>query len=107
MRAQPKLPNALVDYWNPDARKFMIEGQSLNPTTKEIYFLSGLLRRGEAINLHTFPPGPFNIDDYIKMYCEAGIEKVGSQVPIHKIMSLNLRVILLLIGQITGSATLH
>jgi hypothetical protein len=41
------------------------------------------------------------------MYCEAGTEKVGSQVPIHKITSLSLRVILLLIGQIIGSTTLH
>jgi hypothetical protein len=34
-------------------------------------------------------------------------EKVGSQVSIHKITSLSLRVILLLIGWITGSTTLH
>jgi hypothetical protein len=41
------------------------------------------------------------------MYCEAGTEKVGSQVSIHKITSLSLRVILLMIGWITGSTTLH
>jgi hypothetical protein len=84
-------------------RNFMLEGQSLTLTTKDIYFLTGLLRRGEPINLRTFPPGPFNIEDYIRMYCEVGTEKVGSQVPIHKIKSLSLRVILLLIGWITGS----
>jgi hypothetical protein len=103
MRAQPRLLNALVDYWHPDAEAFMLEGQSLTPMTEDIYFLTGLSRRGEPVNLRTFPPGPFNIEDYIQMYCEAGTEKVGSQVPIHKITSLTLRVILLLIGWITGS----
>jgi hypothetical protein len=104
MRAQPRLLNALVDYWHPDAEAFMIEGQSLTPTTEDIYFLTGLSRRGEPVNLCTFPPGPFNIVDYIGMHCEVGTEKVGSQVPINKITNLSLKVILLLIGRITGSA---
>jgi hypothetical protein len=107
MRAQPRLLNALDDYWHPDAEAFMIEGQSLTPMTEDTYFLTGLSRRGEPVNLQTFPPRPFNIEDYIRMYCEANTEKVGSQVPIHKIMILSLRVILLLIGQITRSVALH
>jgi hypothetical protein len=57
MRAQPRLLNALVDYWHPDAEAFMLEGQSLTPTTEDIYFLTGLSRRGEPVNLRAFPPG--------------------------------------------------
>jgi hypothetical protein len=41
------------------------------------------------------------------MYYKADTEKVSSQVPIHKITSLTLRVILILIGRIIGSAALH
>jgi hypothetical protein len=36
MRAQPRLMNALVDYWHLDAEAFMLEGQSLVPTTEDI-----------------------------------------------------------------------
>jgi hypothetical protein len=72
------------------AEAFMLEGQSLTPMKEDIYFLTGLSRRGEPINLRTSPPGPFNIEDYIRMYCEADIEKVGSQVSINKIASLSL-----------------
>jgi hypothetical protein len=50
MRMQTKLLNALVDYWHPDAEAFMLEGQSLVPTTEDIYFLTGLSRRGELVN---------------------------------------------------------
>jgi hypothetical protein len=87
--------------------EFMLEGQSLTLTTEDIYFLIDLLRSGEPINLRTFPRGPFNIEDYIQLYYEDGTEKVGSQVPIHKITNLSLHVILLLIEKITGSVTLH
>ena len=107
MRAQPMMLNALVDYWNPAAEAFMLEGKSLTPMTEEIYFLTGLLRRGEPINLHTFPPGPHNIAEMIGIHCEDDIEKVGSQVSINKITNLSLKVIVLLIGQITGSTNLH
>jgi hypothetical protein len=107
MRAQPRLLNALIDYWHPDAEAFMLEGQSLTPTTEDIYFLTGLSRRGDPVNLRTFPPGPHNIEELIGLHCEAGTEKVGSQVPIHKINNLSLKVIVLLIGWITGSTALH
>jgi hypothetical protein len=80
MRAQPRLLNALVDYWHPDAEAFMLEGQSLTPTTEDIYFLTGLSRRGEPVNLHVFPPGPHNIEELIGLHCEADTDKVGSQV---------------------------
>jgi hypothetical protein len=85
----------------------MLEGQSLTSNTEDIYFLTGLSRRGEPVNLRTFPLGSFNIEDYINMYCEAGTEKVYSQVSIDKIMDLSLLVILLLIRWITRSTTLH
>jgi hypothetical protein len=107
MREQPRLLNALIDYWHPDAKEFMLKGQSLTPMTEEIYFLTGLSRRGEPVNLRSFPPGPHNIAELIGLHCEAGIEKVGSQVTIHKINNLSLKVIVLLIGWITGFVALH
>jgi hypothetical protein len=72
MCAQPRLLNALVDYWHPDADAFMIEGQSLTPTTEDIYFLTGLSRRGEPVNLHTFPTGARKVSQLIAEYCVAG-----------------------------------
>jgi hypothetical protein len=107
MRAQPRLLNALIYYWHPNVDAFMLKGQSLTPTTEDIYFLTGLSRRGDPVNLHTFLPGPHNIEEFIGLHCEAGTEKVGYQVPIHKISNLSLKLIVLLIGWITGSAALH
>jgi hypothetical protein len=107
MRVQPRLLNALVDYWHPDAEAFMIEGQSLTPTNEDIYFLTSLSRRGDLVNLCTFPLRPHNIEELIGLHCKVGTKKVGSQVSINKISNLSLKVIILLIGCITRSVALH
>ena len=78
MRAQPRLLNALIDYWHPDIEAFMLEGQSLTPMNEDIYFLTSLSSRGDPINLHTFPPRPHNIEELIGLHCVASTEKVGS-----------------------------
>jgi hypothetical protein len=75
--------------------------------TEDIYFLTGLSRRGEVVNFHTFPSKPLNIEELIGLHCEASIDKMGTQVPINKISDLSLKVIVFLIGQITGSIALH
>jgi hypothetical protein len=85
----------------------MLEGQSLTPTTEDIYFLTGLSRRGQPVKIFDFPHGPQKISELINIHYEDGIDKVGSQVSIHKISNLSLKVIFFLIGQITGSTTLH
>jgi hypothetical protein len=85
----------------------MLEGQSLTPTTEDIYVLTGLSRRGEPVNFLTFPSEPHNIAELIKIHCKVDIDKVGTQFPIKNISNLSLKVIVLLIGQITGSASLH
>jgi hypothetical protein len=47
MREQPRLLNALVEYCHSDAEAFRLAGKSLTQTTKDIYFLTSLSRRGE------------------------------------------------------------
>jgi hypothetical protein len=107
MWAQPRLLNALVDYWHPNAEAFMLEGQSLVPTVEDIYFLTGLSRRGEPVNFWNFPMGLHNIAELIGIYCVADTDHASTQVSISKIMNLSLQAIVFLIGQITGSMALH
>jgi hypothetical protein len=98
MQAQPRLLNVLVDYWNLDAEAFMLEGQSLVPTVEDIYFLTGLSRRGEPVNFWTFPGGPHNIAELIGLYCSADTDHSRTQVPIRNITNLSLQVTVFLIG---------
>jgi hypothetical protein len=85
----------------------MLEGQSLVPTTKDIYFLTGLSRRGEPVNFWTFPSRPHNIVKLIGLYCVVDTDCSSSHVPIRKITDLLLQAIVFLIGRIVGSTALH
>jgi hypothetical protein len=68
----------------------MLEGQSLVPTIENIYFLTGLSRRGELVKFRMFSVGPSKISELISKHYEAGTDRAGSQVPISKITNLSL-----------------
>ena len=53
---------------------------SLTIEVEDIYFIIGLSRWGEVVNLHSRggPGGGLTIDEYIEVYCYVEIEKVGS-----------------------------
>ena len=53
MRAKPRLLEMLVDYWDPDSESFRIDGMSLTIEVEDIYFITGLSRRGEVVNLRS------------------------------------------------------
>ena len=51
LRAKPRLLQLLVDYWDPKSETFHIDGMSLGIEVEDIYFITGLSRRGEVVNL--------------------------------------------------------
>ena len=51
LRAKPGLLQMLVDYWDPDSESFWIDGMFLTIEVEDIYFIIGLSRRGEMVNL--------------------------------------------------------
>jgi hypothetical protein len=57
--------------------------------------------------LRTFPPGLYNIEYYIGMYCEASTKKLGSQVKINKMTSINLQIVLYMSRRIMRSTIIH
>ena len=60
---------------------------SLTIEVEDIYFIIGISRWGEVVNLHSHggPGGGLNIDEYIAVHCYLDIEKAGSQVPTNAI----------------------
>ena len=77
LRAKPRLLQILVDYLDPDSESFQIDGMSLTIEVEDIYFITGLSRRGEVVNLHYHEPGGgLTIDKYIAMYYYLDMKKV-------------------------------
>lgn len=49
LRAQPLLLQRMVTMWDVDSRRFMVSDQTLEIEMDDIYFLTGLSRRGEFV----------------------------------------------------------
>ena len=81
LREKPRLLQLLVDYWDPESETFQIDGMSLNIEVEDIYFITGLSRRGKVVKIRSRGTGGgLTIDEYIAVYCLPDTEKVGSQI---------------------------
>ena len=108
LRANPRLLQMLVDYWDPDTETFQLDGMPLNLEVEDIYFIIGLSHRGMVVNLRARGlGGGLRIEDYIAIYYLPNTEKVGNQIPTNSIQNLGLKEILLVLGRISRLASLH
>ena len=51
MRANVRILEFMVNYWDHDLGMFNLQGETLEITTEDMYFTTGLLRRGAPVNL--------------------------------------------------------
>ena len=98
----------LVDYWDPNTEAFQLYGMPLRLEVEDIYFITGLSRKGEVVNLRARGVGGgLTIEEYISFYCLSDTEKIESWVSMNSIHSLSIKVIVLVLAKIAGLALLH
>ena len=51
MRANVRILEFMVNYWDHDMGMFNIQGETLELTVEDIYFITGLSQRGAPVNL--------------------------------------------------------
>ena len=108
MRAHIRLLQYLLDAWDPINQVFQIRGKSIPLTIVDIYFLTGLSRRGAPISLSGTARGTNSTRDYIRQYCREGSQpSKDGKINIRDITDRYLRSILFTIGRMAGSAALH
>jgi hypothetical protein len=108
MRDQVRLLQMLVNYWDSYTKAFNFDGKPLRIEFEDIYFLTRLSRRGEVVNLESQgDQSDMTIEDYIATHCVEGAEKVGIKLPIRVINNMSLKIIVLVLAQIIGSASFH
>ena len=61
----------LVDYWDPDTEEYdHLDGMPLRLEVEDVYFITGLSRRGKVVNLRAHGVGGgLTIEEYIVVYC--------------------------------------
>ena len=98
MKANVRLLELLISYWDVDEEEFMIDQMPLRVEVEDIYFITGLSRRGEVVHSRGRTRSSLTIEDYVQIYCPGHPKKVGSQIPITHVASLSLRIILFIIA---------
>ena len=78
MKSNVRLLEMLVNYWEPEEDCFMIDQIPIHIEVEDIYFITGLSRRGDPVDLHSKPLGGLTVDDYVLVYCVEGSKKLGT-----------------------------
>ena len=107
MKSNVRLLEILVNYWEPEEDCFIIDQMPIRIEVEDIYFITGLSRRGEPVDLHGKPLGGLTVEDYVHVYCVEGSKKVGTQISIKDLRDLHIKILLFTIGRVAGSTSLH
>ena len=109
MRAKVHLLEFLINYWDHDLGMFDLQGESLEITSEDVYFIAGLSRRGAPVNFEGTDRGgdPLSVQNYIDIYCKPDTQKRGSCIPIVHIRNFTLQVLVSTIVRVAGSSSLH
>ena len=95
MRAQLPLLHRIIEWWDPDEGLFHVGDQTLTIERDDIYFLTGLSRRGHPVNLRGAAPdfGAY-VDSLIAQCCMPGSRKSRNQLKIADVQDQGLKMIL-------------
>jgi hypothetical protein len=75
MRAQVRLLEHLVRMWDPDQQVFNVGAHTLTIDVEDIYFLTGLSRRGSHVSLSGNRRGGMKMSEYCRTYCVPDAER--------------------------------
>jgi hypothetical protein len=107
MRAQVKLLEYLVHMWDPDQQVFHVGVHTLSLDIEDIYFLTGLSRRGYYVSLTGSRGGGLKMSEYCNLYCVPEAERKKGKVVIWEVQDLTLHTILFTIARMVGSSAPH
>jgi len=107
MRAQPALLQYLIGLWDVDLRIFRVGDLTLTLEIDDIYFLTGLSRRGAPINLVGKRPSAISAEALLAEHGIPGAVLKSGKIPISSIGDLPLQAVLYSMTRVAGSAATH
>ena len=92
MQDNVRILEFMVNYWDHDMEMFNLQGETLELTKEDIYFITGLSQRGAPVNLEGTGRGgdPLSVQNYVNVFCRPGTQKKGSSVLIADIQDVTL-----------------
>jgi hypothetical protein len=97
----------MIGLWDVADQGFLIGTQLLTIELEDVYFLTGLSKRGVPIYFSWQRALPEQVGMYLARQCIPGERLVGGRIPIKDIRELPLQSILFTITSVTGSTSAH
>ena len=83
MKAYIRLLEYIIDMWDLEKQHFLFGTHTLTIDIEDIYFLTGLSRRGRQVVLSGPRGGEFSLDDMIDIYYSLGMHFKSENLPIN------------------------
>ena len=101
------LQERLVAMWDTNSQVFMVGEQELTLEVEDIYFITGLYRRGVTVMFIGRGGGGESVGSYVREYYRRGAQKISKKLPINQVVSPPLKTILFTVTQIVRSIAPH
>ena len=89
--------------WNLDQQYFKVGTHVFTIEVEDIYFLTGLSRRGAPISLTGSCGGDVTTQELIDRHCLLGTRTSGKNIPIKAVVYVPLRTLLFTMQRLAGS----
>ena len=93
--------------WNPEQQYFEVGAQILTVEVEDIYFLTGLSRRGAHISLTSSRGRDVTTQELIDHHCILGTRTSGKKIPIKEVVDGPLQIVLFTIQRVVRSQGVH
>ena len=93
--------------WDPGQQVFQVGVHTLSLEIEDIYFLTGLSRRGYYVSLTGSRGGGLQMSEYFRIHCVPEAERKKGKVAIWGVRYLTLCTILFTIARMARSSTPH
>jgi hypothetical protein len=107
MKKEVLLLEYMIGLWNDVEQAFQIGPQMLKIELEDVYFLTGLSKRGAPIILSGQWEVPVPAEVYVENHCIQGSRLVGGRIVIKEVRDFPLRSILFSITNLAGSTSAH
>ena len=94
MVSHEQLLEHILHMWNPEQQYFKVRAHIIIVEVEDIYFLTGLSRRGAPISLTSSRGGDITTRELIDRHCVPGTRTSGKKIPIRAVTDGPLRIVL-------------
>ena len=107
MVSHEQLLEHILQMWNPEQQHFKVGAHSLTVEVENIYFLTGLSRRGAPILLTSSRWGDITTQELINHHCIPGTRTSGKKIPIKAVRDGPLQTVLFTMQRVVGIQGVH